>query len=288
MAALRAGHEKPKATLSDTLIENWDTRLLTRSAFVPGIGYGFKAACVYPQNTALPTVHSVCTLFDLSTGAPRAHVDGDLVTRIKTAADSVLGTRLLARPDSKVLTILGAGTIARALIKAYSELFPTLSEIQIWNRTHARAEEVAAAFEDNTIAVTATEDLPKALQRSDIVSSATFAQTPILHGVHIQPGTHIDLIGAFTPEMREADDALIQKSALFVDSRETAIHDIGELRIPIAAGLISEQDVQGDFYEMVQAAKGRRSEEQITLFKNGGGAHLDVMIADYLVTTSSV
>ena len=128
----------------------------------------------------------------------------------------------------------------------------------------------------------AVEDLEKTVREADIIACATMATAPLLQGNWVQPGSHVDLIGAFRPDMREADDALIAKAELFVDSRETAIHDIGELAIPLAAGIISESDVRGDLKDLATGQAGRSGPQAITLYKNGGGAHLDLMTANVI------
>jgi ornithine cyclodeaminase/alanine dehydrogenase-like protein (mu-crystallin family) len=233
-------------------------------------------------NPALPNIHAVFTLFDDETGVPVALIDGSLVTRWKTAADSLLGARLLARPDSETLLIIGAGTVAASLVDAYSEGFPTLSRILIWNRTPGRAIDLAARVSSSKLPVEAVEDLAAAVVSADLISSATLSIEPVLKGEWVTPGTHVDLIGAFRPDMREADDVLMQKAELFVDSRETAIHDIGELRLPIQSGVITEQDVRADLYDLCNGAAGRTSGDAITVYKNGGGAHLDLMTAKFI------
>ncbi len=133
------------------------------------------------------------------------------------------------------------------------------------------------------LTVTVATDLPKAVASADIISTATLAKEPILKGEWVTPGTHIDLIGAFRPDMREADDDLMLKGSLFVDARETTIGEIGELMIPMAAGLFDENHVKGDFRDLCNGAPGRQSSEEITLFKNGGGAHLDLMTGNMIV-----
>jgi ornithine cyclodeaminase/alanine dehydrogenase-like protein (mu-crystallin family) len=180
-----------------------------------------------------------------------------------------------------VLTIVGAGAVADSLIDAYRELFPALERIIVWNRNHAKAQRLATHKQ-----VDAVESLEEALGVADIVSSATMSIDPVLKGDWIKPGTHVDMIGAYRPDMREADDNLITKGTLFVDARETTIHDIGELIIPIAKGLISESDVKGDLYDLCNGAEGRVNDDEITLFKNGGGAHLDLMTALYIQKTA--
>jgi ornithine cyclodeaminase len=123
------------------------------------------------------------------------------------------------------------------------------------------------------------EDLETAVRTAEIIATCTMTKEPLIRGDWLQPGQHLDLIGAYTPEMREADDTCLKRARVFVDSRATTIGHIGEIMIPIQAGVITEADIQGDFHDMVAGRAGRRSDDEITLFKNGGGAHLDLMTA---------
>ncbi|MDO7083969.1 hypothetical protein WNY51_13725 [Pseudocolwellia sp. AS88] len=280
--AFHEGHQAPQADIDDILFKQGDNAVLNRAAWIKGKGIGVKTATVFPNNAnrtpALLNVQAVFTLFDDENGQPLAFIDGNLVTKWKTAGDSVFAAKLLARPDSKVLTIIGAGAVASSMIDAYRAVFPQLEKVQIWNRTFAKAQTLAT--EKNAIAI---ESLPEALSNADIASSSTMSTASFIKGEWIKAGTHVDLIGAYRPDMREADDALIAKSHIFVDSRSTAIHDIGELAMPIENGVIKEEDVIADFYQLCNNQQGRKSETEITLFKNGGGAHLDLMTALYIM-----
>ena len=280
--AFHEGHQAPQADIDDILFKQGDNAVLNRAAWIKGKGIGVKTATVFPNNInrtpALPNVQAVFTLFDDDNGQPLAFIDGILVTKWKTAGDSVFAAKLLARPDSKVLTIIGAGAVASSMIDAYRAVFPQLEKVQVWNRTFAKAQQLAA--EKNAIAI---ESLPEALSNADIVSSSTMSTSSFIKGDWIKAGTHVDLIGAYRPDMREADDDLIAKSRIFVDSRATAIHDIGELAKPIENGVIKEEDVIADFYQLCNNQQGRKTETEITLFKNGGGAHLDLMTALYIM-----
>ncbi len=281
--ALDDGHKLARAQIDDLLLQRAPDAMLNRASWIDGMGLAIKSATIFPDNSKLdpplPSIHAVVVLFDDTNGTPKAVIDGDLVTKWKTAGDSMLGARYLAPTAPKNLTIIGAGVVARSLVDAYSEIFPSLESITVWNRTHANAQALADDARAAGFPVTATIDLEAAIGNADIVSSATMSTSPFIEGDWVTPGTHIDLIGAFKPDMREADDALIAKASLFVDSRSTAIHDIGELAIPIAAGVISESDVKADFYDLSGGHAGRSSDAEITLFKNGGGAHLDLMTA---------
>ena len=281
--ALRAGHRLARPVIRDLFLDSPDGTMLTRSAHLPGLGYGTKSVTVVPENAArgLPSVQGAMLVFDDDAGALRCVIDSRLVTEFKTAADSVLGARILARPDSTHLLIVGAGTVSRSLVQAYGAAFPGLERVSVWARRPEQAQALAAEA-GSPLPVRAVTDLQSALANADIVSTATMATAPVLHGDWVRPGTHVDLIGAFRADMREADDTLISTGALFVDSRNTTIDHIGELTIPIAAGIIAKEAVLGDLYDMVGGAPGRETADQVTLFKNGGGAHLDLMMADYI------
>ena len=173
--------------------------------------------------------------------------------------------------------IVGAGEVASNLRQAYGAGFPD-AHFTIWNRTKSKAEALADKF-PNTVAV---DDLQAALGAADIVTSATMSSQPIIQGDWLKPGQHIDLIGAYRPDMREVDDIALQRARLFVDSFDTTLDHIGELKIPLAVGAIQRADVLADFYD-IDAMK-RQNAEDITLFKNGGGAHLDLMTSTYILS----
>jgi ornithine cyclodeaminase/alanine dehydrogenase-like protein (mu-crystallin family) len=284
--AIAAGHRLPAPEVGDMLLSQEGRSLLNRAAWIPGLGIALKSVTVYPENPSsdppLPSVQGSVLLFDEQSGAPVALIDGILVTKWKTAGDSVLGARLLARPDSRRLLICGAGTLARSLIEAYTEIFPSLEEVGIWNRTAERASGLAAAWQKQGVAVRPVTDLAAAVAKADIVSTATMAVTPFLLGEWLRPGTHVDLIGAYRPDMREADDAVLTRGELFVDSRRTTIGHIGEIEVPLKQGVIGAADIRGDLAELVAGTAGRSGPEAITVFKNGGGAHLDLMVADLI------
>ncbi|PZQ47477.1 MAG: ornithine cyclodeaminase [Rhodovulum sulfidophilum] len=283
--ALRAGHRLPRAEVADTVLGPAEATLLSRGAFIPGLGFGLKSVTVFDRNPArgLPTVQGAMLVFEPDQGRLDAIIDGHLVTELKTAADSVLGALCLARPDSRHLLVVGGGTVARNLVSAYLALFPALERVSVWARRPEQSEALARAAQADGRDVMAVPDLARAAAEADIITSATMARDPVLRGAWIRPGTHVDLIGAYKADMREADDALIAGGSLFVDSRDTTVAHIGELMIPIARGVISAGRIAGDLYDLVaRDAPARTSEDEITLFKNGGGAHLDLMIARYI------
>ncbi len=279
--AMRAGHLRPKAKTGDTLLEAGNRKMLVRSGWIEGVAAGVKAVTVFPDNQPpLPSVQGQVLLFDDETGAVSAVLDGTEITRWKTAGDSALGADCLARPDVETMLMVGAGAMAEPLIRAHLTVRPSIGRVTIWNRTPERADELAGRLGDLEAGVEVVADLDAALPEADLVSCATMTVDPIISGRFLKPGCHVDLVGAYTPEMREADDETLTRGRLFVDSYDTTVDEIGELIIAIAAGVITRDDVLGDLHALVEGRAGRQTAGEITLFKNGGGAHLDIMTAE--------
>ncbi|WP_136685050.1 ornithine cyclodeaminase family protein [Falsirhodobacter xinxiangensis] len=290
VASLRQGHLRPKAQVGDLFLGPSDRTLLNRSAYIEGLGFGVKAVTIYDANPqkGLPSIQGGMLVYDADNGHLTAVIDAPLVTEYKTAGDSVLGAQILARPDSRRLLIVGAGTLATNLVRAYDAIFPDLERIAVWARRREQAEALVASLGDLNGRLVVADDLADEVGRADIVSTATMARQPVILGEWVQPGTHVDLIGAYTAEMREADDALMAKGRVFVDSYETTVDLIGELIDPIASGAIRREDVLGDLYDLARDdTQGRTSPEDITVFKNGGGAHLDLMIAIWIANAAA-
>ena len=288
--ALRQGHKLVRPQQGDLLLGSGDAKLLNRAAQIEGLGFVIKGESVFPGNVhkGLPSIQGAVLLYDPHCGSMRAVIESRLVTQYKTAADSVLAAQYLARPDSRHLVIVGAGMVASTLARAYDAAFPSVERISIWSRRPEQSQALAATLNNIRSEVAAVFDLPTAVGQADIVSAATMSHQPVVLGQWVRPGTHVDLIGAFTPEMREADDSLIASSLVYVDYFDTVVDQIGELMQPIQSGVITRDHVRGDLYDLVAAdSPSRRSEKQITLFKNGGGAHLDLMIAHYIVNAVS-
>lgn len=278
-----ACHSQPPARVGDSYTDDGaGNGLLARAGFAPGAGLGIKLATIFPGNTRRPSVHTVYVAFDPATGEERAVIVGNALTWFKTACDSALAARYLARPDAGRLLMVGAGAMAPHLIRAHKAARPSIERITIWNRTHTRAETLASELAD--LGAEVSSDLRAAVHSADIVSCATMTQEPLIEGTWLRPGTHLDLVGAYLPHMREADDAAISGSRVFVDSRDTAF-DTGEIAIPIGTGAIATEGVLGDLFELATGTvPGRTHGNDITLFKNAGGGHLDLMAAQYLLT----
>ncbi|MDP4032487.1 MAG: ornithine cyclodeaminase [Pseudorhodobacter sp.] len=278
--ALEAGHRLARAEIGDTFLYRGKDTLLNRAAWIDGLGQLVKCATIFPGNGALglPSVNGAVTLYSDRTGELEALLDFHLVTKWKTAGDSLLAARRLARPDSRNILLVGAGTVAHSMLQAYSSIIPD-AQFTVWNRSPAAAQAMAASQAN----ITATGDLQTAVGKADIICTATMSTVPLIKGEWLRPGTHLDLIGAYRPDMREVDDAALRRASIFVDSRATTLHHIGELKDPIARGVITEADVRADFYDIAAGTYRRQSNAEITLAKNGGGAHLDLMTAAYIL-----
>lgn len=270
------GHQRPKAEIADSFLYRGDDTLLNRAAWIDGLGLAVKSATIFPgnQTRGLGAVNGGVSLYADDTGLLEAVVDFHLITKWKTAGDSLLGALRLARPDSKEILIVGAGHVGHSLFEAYSAGFPG-ARFKVWNRTIAKAEAMA-----EELGIGVARNLETAVGEADIVTSATMSTEPLIRGDWLQPGQHLDLIGAYRPDMREADDAALQRARVFVDSRDTTLGHIGELKIPLESGAIRREQVLADYYAM--DAMRRESDDEITLFKNGGGAHLDLMTSRYV------
>lgn len=276
--------------LSQPADDGGEDILFLRSAWQRGRVLGSKVITGFwnnPNTNGLPAVHAIYCLFSGEDGRPLAVLDGTALTLRKTAADSALGASYLARPDIETMLVVGAGAMAPHLIMAHVAIRPSLKKVMVWNRTLEKAKAIIDDLEAQGtlpgLQFEVATDLESAAGRADLVSSATRTVEPIIMGEWIKPGTHLDLIGAFKKDMREADDEVIRKSSIFVDSRESTIDDTGEIAIPIEKGLIKESDILAEHADLARGKHpGRSSDDEITLFKNGGGGHLDLMTAQFV------
>ena len=232
-----------------------------------GQALGAKLVGFYPQNQGLPTHHAIIQLFRPETGEPLATMDGTLITEVRTAAVSAVATRYLSRADASTLAILGSGVQARSHLEAL-RLIRTFKEVRVWSPRHAAA--FASEF-----GVTAAASAEAAVRGADVVVTATTSQTPVLHGAWLGPGVHINAVGAPRPDWRELDDAVFERARVFVDSREAASKESGDV---IAAGI---DRVVGEIGQVAAGAiPGRQSSDEITVFKSLGLAVEDVATAD--------
>jgi ornithine cyclodeaminase/alanine dehydrogenase-like protein (mu-crystallin family) len=258
------------------------TLLLMPAWTAGGGGYvGVKVVSVFPGNAdrGKPSVMGTYLLMAGDSGEPLAGFDGQTLTLWRTAAASALAARHLARTDASRLAMIGAGALAPRLIAAHAAVRP-ITSVTIWNRTPETAERLAAALDGHGLSAIAGRDRAAAVAEADIVSVATMSREPLLAGAWLKPGAHVDLVGAYTPAMREADDEAIRRARLYVDTRGGTLKEAGDIVQPMAAGVIGEADIAGDLADLCRGAvAGRRSEAEVTLFKSVGNAIEDLAAA---------
>jgi ornithine cyclodeaminase len=268
------------------------THFLARAAWQRGRAFGIKLATVFPDNEAtgsgLPNIQGTYVLFDGGTGKPEAIIDGTALTLWKTAADSALGARFLARQDARTMLMVGAGALAPHLIAAHTTVRPSLRRVEIWNRTPERAATLARTLSLGPVEAAAAPNLEAAVRQADLISCATMSTTPLIRGDWLKPGAHLDLVGGYTPGTREADDQAARRCRLFVNARWTTVGRCGDIVGPMQAGVMSEDDILADLFELCRDRHpGRRDADEITFYKNGGGGHLDLMTARFVVARAA-
>ena len=269
-APLRASHPVTPAGDRLLLMPAWD-----------GTSLGVKIVTVFPGNLpqGLASVSALYLLMDGATGHPLALIDGEALTKRRTAAASALASTYLSRPDSKRLLVVGAGALAPYMALAHSAVRP-IERVLVWGRTASRVEATVARLKAEGLAAEVCRDLAAGLAEADIVSCATTAREPIVRGRLVRPGTHVDLVGAFTPEMRESDDELVRRAEVFVDTFAGALKEAGDLVQPIASGAIAREHVRAELADLVIGRHaGRRSPDEITVFKSVGTALEDLCAA---------
>jgi alanine dehydrogenase len=259
--------------------------LLMPAWTAPGEGafVGTKIVSVYPGNGArgLPSIYGSYVLASGETGAPLAVLDGTALTVWRTACASALASRYLSRKDASRVVMVGAGALAPHLIRAHASIRP-IRHVTIWNRSREKAAALAEGLEGTLPGVTfaTASDLQGAVGEADIVSCATISSEPIVRGEWLKPGAHLDLVGGYTPTMREADDDAVRRASLFVDTRTGGLKEAGDIVDPIRRGIVTEADVKADLFDLTRGVhSGRASADEITLFKSVGTALEDLAAA---------
>lgn len=284
VAALRSafacgGYQSPPRYANEM---STTSSLLLMPSWNEGTRLGVKIVNV--DRIARPSVRSSYVLMDRATARPLAVMDGAALTRRRTAAASVLAATYLARPDARRLLLIGTGEMIPPLIEAYTSAFP-IDSVMIWGRDHQHAKAAATRARTATYSVEAVPDISSALAQADIVSSATLAMSPLVKGAELRPGMHVDLIGAFRPEMCEADGAAFARSRVFVDTYAGAMDEAGDLLQAIAGGHFQADAIQADLTALSQGRhKGRGADrDAITLFKSVGAALEDLAAAELVM-----
>ena len=262
-------------------VEGIDSTLLLMPAWKAGAYLGIKIVTVAPNNTKyhLPSIQGTYILFDALKASPIAQMDAKLLTSIRTAAASALASSFLSQKNSRSLLMLGTGAMATHLIKAHATVRP-IENVYVWGRTYEKALAVANALKDLPLRMQAIRSIEEKISEVDIISSATLSNHALVHGVHLRAGQHVDLVGSFKPDMREADDRAIRKSSVWVDTLEGATRETGDILIPLNNGSLDLQSIRGDLFSLCAANTfARNNEKEITLFKSVGHALEDLVAA---------
>jgi ornithine cyclodeaminase len=260
------------------LMPAW-TESSAQNAMAPFLGC--KLVTVFPDNAArgVPSLYGTYLLFSGDTGEPLAAIDARSLTAWRTACASALAARHLAREDAAHLLMVGAGALAPHLIRAHRAVRP-ITRVTVWNRTHSRAVQLAFGLNVSGIETEVADDLEAAVKEADIVSCATLAAKPLIRGEWLKKGAHLDLVGGFTPKMREADDAAVKRARVYVDTRAGALKEAGDIVQPLRRKVIAKEDIQGDLFDLCRGTKkGRRRATEVTLFKSVGSAIEDLAAA---------
>lgn len=286
-AAFSVGAEAPVRS-SHAVTPQGDRLLLMPAWDVAGLGV--KIVTVFPRNRerGLASVAALYVLLDGNSGHPRALIDGEALTLRRTGAASALASSYLSRPESRRLLVVGTGALAPYLAEAHCAVRP-ITEVMVWGRRRDHAERTAALLAAPGRVVRAIDDCAQGLCSADIVTCATTARDPVVRGDDVRPGTHVDLVGAFTPAMREADDALIARADVFVDTFAGALQEAGDLVQPLAAGVIARTHVLAELADLVTGRHpGRRDAAVTTVFKSVGTALEDLCAAQLVARRTSV
>ncbi|MBL6933752.1 MAG: ornithine cyclodeaminase family protein [Rhodospirillales bacterium] len=255
--------------------------LLLMPAWREGDVIGVKIATVFPENGArdLPAVMGSYMLIDGNSGTPLAMLDGTELTARRTASASGVASRYLSREDSSTLLMVGTGVLAPHLIRAHATVRP-IRNVLVWGRNPEKAEAVVQGLAGESFSVCVAASLKEAVPKADIISCATLSRAPLIHGKWLLQGQHLDLVGGFTPEMREADDECVKRARIYCDTRAGAMKEAGDLVQPLAGGAIVIEDIIGDLFEMSRGQCPLREDaDEITYFKSAGTALEDLAAA---------
>lgn len=278
---LRHHHHLPSGTL--LLMPAWSPRHV-----------GIKLVTVFPDNVkrSLPSVFGQYVLLDGSTGQPVALLDGTVLTKRRTACASGLAARYLAPHNAERLLMIGTGALAPHLIRVHAKVRP-IRDVMIWGRRQSQADELARQLSASlpgavgrSIKVRAVADRKAAIGEADVISCATLSKEPLVEGDWLREGQHIDLVGAYTPEMRESDDKAVWRARLYIDTRKGALKEAGDIVQPLKNGTIEEDDVIADLFELAlgqQTGRLAGDTASITLFKSVGTALEDLAAAELAV-----
>ncbi|TYA58235.1 ornithine cyclodeaminase family protein [Formosa maritima] len=277
MVPLRHHHDFPNLEV------NSESTLLLMPAWNPGKVAGVKIVTVNPENSRfnLPSIQGTYIYFNALKGTIKAIIEAKSLTVKRTAAASALASSYLSKKDSKSLLMIGTGALSINLIKAHASVRP-IKNVFIWGRHMEKAEAIAAELQNEKFHVYPIETIEEKISEVDIISSATLSKTPLVLGELLKSGQHIDLVGAYKPDMREANDEVIKKSSIFIDTYQGGLKESGDIVIPLKNGILKEKDIKADLFELCSNQKpGRQNINEITFFKSVGHSLEDLTAATY-------
>lgn len=263
--------------------EDKDSTLLLMPAFNPGKDLGVKIVTVSPNNGKydMPAIQGTYIYLDAHKGNIKAILDAKSLTAKRTAATSALASSYLSRPDSNSMLMIGTGALSINLIKAHASVRP-IKQVYIWGRDKKKAQDIVDALKDFPFTCTVVEKIEDKISEVDIISSATLSPTPLVFGKYLKAGQHLDLVGAYKKDTREADDEAILKSSVFLDTYQGGLKESGDILIPLTTGIITKESIKADLFELCSnVKKGRTSDTEITFFKSVGHALEDLVAASY-------
>lgn len=260
-----------------------DSTLLLMPAWNPSKNAGVKIVTVSPENGQfnLPSIQGTYIYFDAIKGSIKAILEAKSLTVKRTAATSALASSYLSRENSSSLLMIGTGALSTNLIKAHSIVRP-IKNVFVWGRNFDKATAICKKLENENFTITPIKSIEEKISEVDIISCATLSKTPLVLGKHLKLGQHIDLVGAYKKDMREADDEAISKASVFIDTFQGGLKESGDIVIPIQNGTLKEKEIKADLFQLCSnQKKGRTSDEEITLFKSVGHALEDLAAANY-------
>ena len=260
-----------------------DSTLLLLPAWNPSKTAGVKIVTISPENGQfdLPSIQGTYIYLDAIKGSIKAILEAKSLTAKRTAATSALASSFLSKKNATSLLMVGTGALSKNLIKAHAAVRP-ITKVYVWGRNFEKAKAICNALKHEKFSVTAIQKIEEKISEVDIISCATLSKEPLIIGKHLKPGQHIDLVGAYKKDMREADDEVIMKATVFIDTFQGGLKESGDIVIPLQNGTLKEEDIKADLFQLCNHQKdGRFSDSEITLFKSVGHAIEDLAAANY-------
>ncbi|MBE7653187.1 ornithine cyclodeaminase family protein [Tenacibaculum finnmarkense] len=274
---------------------NADSTLLLMPAWNPSKNAGVKIVTVSPENSQfdLPSINGTYIYLDAVKGTIKAILEAKNLTVKRTASASALASSFLSKENSSSLLMIGTGALSVNLIKAHASVRP-IKNVFIWGRNFSKAQAICEELQNENFTITAVQTIEEKISEVDIISCATLSKTPLVLGKYLKAGQHVDLVGAYKKDMREADDQVIKKGSVYIDTFQGGLKESGDIFIPLQTGILKEEDIKADLFQLcssqeisegisegIVGKKGRENEDEITVFKSVGHALEDLTAANY-------